>query len=50
MQEDMTVDTLAEGIHTTWADRDQLTEALKNAPPANGTERVLQMIEEIQKK
>ena len=50
MQEDMTVNTLAEGIHTTWADRDQLTEALKNAPPANGTERVLQMIEEIQKK
>ena len=49
MQEDMTVDTLVEGIQTTWADRDQLTEALRNAPPADGTERVLQMIEEIQK-
>jgi hypothetical protein len=50
MQEDMTVNTLAEGIHTTWADRDQLTEALRNAPPADGTNRVLEMIEEIQKK
>ena len=48
MQEDMNTDTLAEAIQTTWADRDKLTEALKNAPPANGTERVLQMIEEIQ--
>jgi len=25
-----------------------LTEALKNAPPADGTRRVLEMIEEIQ--
>ena len=28
---------------------DQLEEALRNAPPANGTERVLELIEEIQK-
>jgi len=49
MQEDMTVDTLAEAIQDTWKDRKVLEEALKNAPPADGTERVLQMIEEIQK-
>ena len=49
MQEDMTPATLTEAIHATWADRDTLTEALKNAPPADGTERVLQLIEEIQK-
>jgi UDP-N-acetylglucosamine--N-acetylmuramyl-(pentapeptide) pyrophosphoryl-undecaprenol N-acetylglucosamine transferase len=49
-QEDMNPATLAEAIHDTWADRDALTEALKNAPPADGTNRILEMIEEIQKK
>ena len=50
MQEDMNPDTLAEAIHTTWQERDALTEALKNAPPANGTSRVLELIEEVQQK
>ena len=50
MQEDMNADSLTEAIRSTWNDRDQLTEALRNAPPADGTERVLEMIEEIQKK
>ena len=50
MQEDMTEDTLAEAIEATWADRDALTAALKAAPPANGTDRGLELIEEVQKK
>ena len=29
-------------------DREKLEAALKNAPPADGTERVLELIEEIQ--
>ena len=48
MQEDMTPDSLTAAIEKTWEDRDQLTEALRNAPPADGTNRVLEMIEEIQ--
>ena len=50
MQEDMNADSLTDAIHSTWNDRDKLTVALKNAPPADGTERVLEMIEEIQRK
>jgi UDP-N-acetylglucosamine--N-acetylmuramyl-(pentapeptide) pyrophosphoryl-undecaprenol N-acetylglucosamine transferase len=49
LQENMTPDTLTEAIRTTWQDRDLLTEALKKAPPADGTRRVLELIEEIQK-
>ena len=48
LQENMTAETLAEAVRSTWADREKLTEALKNAPPADGTKRVLEMIEEIQ--
>ena len=48
-QEKMTPDTLARAVKETWEERDRLTAALKNAPPADGTERVLEMIEEIQK-
>ena len=50
MQEEMTPDSLAQAIRHTWEDREKLTEALRNAPPADGTARVLEMIEEIQKK
>ncbi|MBR5962291.1 MAG: undecaprenyldiphospho-muramoylpentapeptide beta-N-acetylglucosaminyltransferase [Clostridia bacterium] len=50
LQENMTPETMVKEIRETWAERDALTEALRNAPPANGTERVLQMIEEIRKK
>ncbi len=49
MQEDMTPETLAEAIETTWNERDALTEALRKAPPADGTRRVLELIEEVQK-
>ena len=48
-QEKMNPDTLARAVKETWKERDRLTAALKNAPPADGTERVLEMIEEIQK-
>ena len=48
-QEKMTAVTLAREIRATWEKRDELTEALKNAPPANGTERVMELIEEVQK-
>ena len=49
LQEDMTTDTLVKALEKTWADREQLTAALHAAPPADGTERVLEMIEEVQR-
>ncbi len=49
MQEDMTPETLAEEIEKTWEEREVLEEALRNAPPADGTKRVLELIEEVQK-
>ena len=48
LQEDMTAATLTEALLKTWADRDTLTAAVKAAPPADGTKRVLEMIEEVQ--
>lgn len=50
LQENMTAQTLAEALKATWAERNALTKAVKEAPPADGTERVLEMIEEVQKK
>ena len=50
MQENMTRETLVKAIMETWADREKLEEALKQAPPADGTERVLELIELIQEK
>ena len=49
-QEDMTGETLEKAVLDTWNDRDTLTENLRNAPPADGSARVLELIEEIQKK
>lgn len=49
LQEDMTADTLVKALDETWAARDQLTAALHAAPPADGTRRVLEMIEEVQR-
>ncbi len=46
----MTGDSLAEAIAALWADRDRLTLALESAPAADGTEKILELIEEIQKK
>ena len=50
MQEDMNPATLSDAIRATWDDRDVLTGALKKAPPADGTKRILEMIEEIQER
>ena len=50
LQENMTPETMVQEIRETWAERDALTEALRNAPPADGTRRVLELIEEVQKK
>lgn len=49
LQENMTADTLVAALEKTWADREALTKAVKAAPPADGTKRVLEMIEEVQK-
>ncbi len=49
LQENMTADALADALMQTWADRETLTVAVKAAPPADGTKRVLEMIEEVQK-
>ncbi len=49
-QENMTPETLAKALEETWARREQLSAALKDAPPADGTKRVLELIEELQKK
>ena len=49
LQENMTADSLTAALNQTWADREQLIAAVKAAPPADGTQRVLEMIEEVQK-
>ena len=49
-QEEMNGETLAKALRETWADRENLEKALREAPPADGTKRVLEMIEEIQKR
>ncbi|MGN0793415.1 MAG: undecaprenyldiphospho-muramoylpentapeptide beta-N-acetylglucosaminyltransferase [Aristaeellaceae bacterium] len=48
LQENMTPETLTKALMDTWADRAALTAAVKAAPPADGTKRVLEMIEEVQ--
>ena len=48
LQENMTAATLTKALMKTWADRNVLTAAVKAAPPADGTLRVLEMIEEVQ--
>jgi len=50
LQEDMTAETLTQALMETWADREKLREAVRQAPPADGTCRVLELIEEVQKK
>ena len=50
LQEDMTPETLKKAVLETWADREALEKALREAPPADGTKRVLEMIREIEKK
>ncbi len=50
LQENMNADTLYAALETLMAEKDQLVENLKNAPPADGTMAVLQMIHEAEKK
>ena len=49
LQENMTASTLVSALRSTWNDREQLTAAMEAAPPADGTQRVLELIEEVQK-
>ena len=50
LQENMTAESLTNALRETWEARGSLKEAVRKAPPANGTERVLEIIEEIRKK
>ena len=50
LQENLTRATLGKALQALWRDREDLRRALAAAPPANGTERVLAMIEEVQQK
>lgn len=50
LQEQLTRASLIAALERLWADREQLTAALRDAPPADGTKRVLEMIEEVQRK
>ena len=49
LQENMTAETLTAALRKTWAERESLIAAVKAAPPADGTKRVLELIEEVQK-
>ena len=49
LQENMTEETLVAALRETWAARDELKAAVKAAPPANATQRVMEIIREIQK-
>ena len=49
-QEEMNPATLVSALTETWESREDLIRALREAPPADGTARVLEMIEEIQNK
>ena len=47
LQEHMTAESLTEALRRTWEDRDSLVAAMRKAPPADGTERVLALIREM---
>ena len=47
LQEDMNAQSLETSLRETWADREALVTAMRSAPPANGTERVLALIREM---
>ena len=45
----MNAESLNRALRETWAARDALREAVAKAPPADGTQRVLELIEEIRR-
>ena len=49
-QQDMNADSLTRALNETWQDRDALVEAVRQAPPADGTRRVLELIREYARK
>ena len=49
LQENMTADSLYDALMDLYKDREQLVRNLTQAPPADGTQAVLQLIHEIQK-
>ncbi len=49
LQENLNKDSLVNAVHTLMDSRETLRAALENAPAADGTEKILELIEEIQK-
>ncbi len=50
LQENMTPDTLSAALRETWAAREQLKAAVRAAPPADATNRIIELIHEIERK
>lgn len=50
LQENMTAQSLTKELEKTWEMRETLVANVRKAPPADGTKRVLEVIEEVQKK
>ena len=50
LQENMNRKTIVQELYQTWEERDQLRDAVRQAPPADGTKRILSLIEELRKK
>ena len=50
LQENLTAETLVQELLRTWDMREQLVDNVRKAPPADGTRRVLEVIEEVQRK
>ena len=50
LQEDMNRESLVKALLATWDDRENLKAAVKKAPPADGTRRVLELIDQLAKK
>lgn len=49
LQENLTADALVQALHQLEADAPRLADAMAHSPIQNGTDRVLQLIEEVQK-
>ena len=49
MQEDLNKDSLVRSVGELFANADSLHKALEAAPSINGTQRILELIEEVQK-